>query len=75
MSCWSSAFTQNMNNRLSNDDGMIFPSEDDLNGASDALTTLQDTYNLDTHALAQGEIRGTKYASPLTGINICIEPK
>ena len=60
-----------MNNRLANEDGMVFPSDDDLNGASVALTRLQDTYNLDTHALAQGEIRGKKYASPLTGIN-CI---
>ena len=58
-----------MNNRLANEDGMVFPSDDDLNGASVALTRLQDTYNLDTHALAQGEIRGKKYASPLTGIN------
>lgn len=61
----SAAFIQNMDRSLDNE--MIFPSNVDLNGASAALTRLQDTYNLDTHALADGEIRGKKYSSPFTG--------
>jgi prolyl 4-hydroxylase len=49
---------------------MVFPSDEDLNGAAVALTRLQDTYNLNTHALAEGEILGKKYlSSSLTGTN------
>ena len=38
-----------------------FPSDEDLNGAAVALMRLQDTYMLDTHALAEGELLGKKY--------------
>lgn len=38
-----------------------FPNDEDLNGAAVALMRLQDTYHLDTHKLAQGELNGVKY--------------
>jgi prolyl 4-hydroxylase len=44
-----------------------FPSDEDLNGAAVALMRLQDTYKLDTHALAKGELLGKKYSRQLTG--------
>ena len=34
------------------------PSYEDLSGAATALMRLQDTYNLDTDKIAQGDIRG-----------------
>ena len=44
-----------------------FPSDEDLNGAAMALMRLQDTYMLDTHDLAEGELQGKKYSRQLTG--------
>ena len=44
-----------------------FPSDEDLNGAAVALMRLQDTYKLDTHALANGDLLGKKYSRRLTG--------
>lgn len=44
-----------------------FPSEEDLNGAAVALMRLQDTYKLDTHALAEGKVLGKKSSRQLTG--------
>jgi prolyl 4-hydroxylase len=44
-----------------------FPSDEDLNGAAAALMRLQDTYKLDTHALAEGKLLGKKYSRQLTG--------
>ena len=44
-----------------------FPSDEDLNGAAVALMRLQDTYKLDTHALAEGKLLGKKYSRQLTG--------
>ncbi len=46
---------------------LYFPSEEDLNGAAVALMRLQDTYKLDTHALANGDLFGKKYSRRLTG--------
>ncbi|XP_057378430.1 prolyl 4-hydroxylase subunit alpha-1-like [Daphnia carinata] len=43
-----------------------FPSDEDLNGAAVALMRLQDTYKLDTHALAEGKLLGKKYSRQLT---------
>lgn len=43
-----------------------FPSDEDLNGAAVALMRLQDTYKLDTHALAEGKLLGKKYSRELT---------
>ena len=47
-----------------------FPSDEDLNGAAVALMRLQDTYMLDTHALAEGELLGKKYSRQLSGKRI-----
>ena len=44
-----------------------FPTDEDLSGAAVALMRLQDTYGLDTHSLAKGELLGKKYARQLTG--------
>jgi hypothetical protein len=46
---------------------LYFPSDEDLNGAAVALMRLQDTYKLDTHALANGDLLGKKYSRQLTG--------
>lgn len=51
---------------------MKFPTDEDLNGAAVALTRLQDTYNLDTAALARGELNGIKYSSELSAAD-CFE--
>lgn len=44
-----------------------FPSNQDLKGAAVALVRLQETYNLDTHALSEGVLQGKKYSRHLTG--------
>uniref|UniRef100_A0A182PPX1 procollagen-proline 4-dioxygenase n=1 Tax=Anopheles epiroticus TaxID=199890 RepID=A0A182PPX1_9DIPT len=43
-----------------------FPSDEDLNGAAVALMRLQDTYNLDTAALARGMLNGVQYSTELS---------
>lgn len=42
-----------------------FPTVEDLNGASVALTRLQDTYLLDTSKMAEGELNGHCCATKL----------
>uniref|UniRef100_A0A336MJ28 procollagen-proline 4-dioxygenase n=2 Tax=Culicoides sonorensis TaxID=179676 RepID=A0A336MJ28_CULSO len=49
-----------------------FPGDEDLNGAAVALMRLQDTYNLDTHKVAQGELNGVKYSTEMSA-NDCFE--
>ncbi|KAK3925095.1 Prolyl 4-hydroxylase subunit alpha-2 [Frankliniella fusca] len=43
-----------------------FPTDEDLNGAAVALMRLQDTYKLDTSAVAKGLINGVQYSTALT---------
>ncbi|KAJ1521335.1 hypothetical protein ONE63_003011 [Megalurothrips usitatus] len=43
-----------------------FPTDEDLNGAAVALMRLQDTYKLDTSAVARGLINGVQYSTALT---------
>ncbi|XP_034243816.1 prolyl 4-hydroxylase subunit alpha-1 isoform X3 [Thrips palmi] len=43
-----------------------FPTDEDLNGAAVALMRLQDTYKLDTSAVARGLINGIQYSTALT---------
>ncbi|KAF8373714.1 phy-2, partial [Pristionchus pacificus] len=50
--------------RIEND--IKFPKEEDLSGAATALLRLQDTYQLDTHDLAQGKILSDKVAEEMT---------
>ncbi|EFX85841.1 hypothetical protein DAPPUDRAFT_208740 [Daphnia pulex] len=57
------AFIQNITQHRS---VLRFPSDEDLNGAAAALMRLQDTYKLDTHALAEGKLLGKKYSRQLT---------
>lgn len=58
-----SDFVKNITHRQSL---VRFPSDEDLKGAAVALIRLQDTYKLDTHALADGKLLGTKYSRQLT---------
>lgn len=44
----------------------IFPDDEDLSGAAVALMRLQDTYKLETSALARGEIQGTHLTNELS---------
>lgn len=37
------------------------PTTEDLNGAAEALVRLQETYNLDTTSVANGELNGVQY--------------
>ncbi|EFX85916.1 hypothetical protein DAPPUDRAFT_45616 [Daphnia pulex] len=60
---FGSAFLKNITQHRSD---LRFPSDEDLNGAAVALMRLQDTYKLDTHALAKGELLGKKYSRQLT---------
>ncbi len=55
-------------NLTQHQDVLRFPSDEDLNGAAVAVTRLQDTYKLDTHAIAEGMLLGKKYSHQLTGI-------
>ncbi len=53
-----------------------FPDDEDLKGAAVALMRLQDTYKLDTHALAEGKLLGgKKYSRHLTGMHVCMSVK
>ena len=62
--CLSLALVQNITQHKN---VLHFPSDEDLNGAAVALMRLQDTYQLDTHALAEGILLGKKYSQHLTG--------
>lgn len=44
---------------------LTFPDDQDLTGSVAAVCRLQDTYNLDTSAIARGEIQGSVIASEL----------
>ncbi|KAJ6630485.1 Prolyl 4-hydroxylase subunit alpha-2 [Pseudolycoriella hygida] len=48
------------------------PTDEDLNGAAVALARLQETYKLNTTNVANGELNGVKYSSPMTS-NDCFE--
>nr|CAH0108398.1 unnamed protein product [Daphnia galeata] len=60
----ASAFVKNITQHRSL---LRFPDDEDLKGAAVALMRLQDTYKLDTHALAEGKLLGAKkYSRHLT---------
>ncbi|XP_013142674.1 PREDICTED: prolyl 4-hydroxylase subunit alpha-1-like isoform X2 [Papilio polytes] len=44
----------------------VYPTEEDLKGAAQALTRLQKTYKLDIRELAQGRLNGIVYSTPLS---------
>ncbi|CAK1600873.1 unnamed protein product [Parnassius mnemosyne] len=43
-----------------------YPTLEDLTGAAQALTRLQDTYHLDISELAEGRLNGVIYSTPMT---------
>ena len=43
-----------------------WPSDDDLSGAATALTRIQETYNLDTNDMANGDLNGVTTGSMLS---------
>ena len=45
---------------------MKWPSDDDLSGAATALTRIQETYNLDTNDMANGDLNGVTTGSMLS---------
>lgn len=59
-------FKEIIENMTRNRQDIRFPDDEDLNGAAIALLRLQDTYKLETSALAQGKIKGTKQSPELT---------
>ncbi|GAB6027770.1 hypothetical protein CHUAL_002006 [Chamberlinius hualienensis] len=68
----SEAGREVLQNLTDDRDDLLFPEEEDLNGAAAALIRLQDTYKLETAALARGEIQGVRYAAPLSASD-CFE--
>jgi len=55
-----------LKNITSHRETLKFPSADDLNGAATGLFRLQNTYQLDTHKLASGELLGKMSSKKLT---------
>jgi len=46
-----------------------FPETEDLAGAAEALLRLQDTYALDTHKVASGDLMGVRDSPRMSGIS------
>ena len=49
------------------------PTDEDLEGAANALLRLQDTYALPTEKIAKGELQGVKESLMLTGISLTLK--
>ena len=49
------------------------PTDEDLEGAANALLRLQDTYALPTEKIAKGELQGVKESLTLTGITLTLK--
>ena len=49
------------------------PTDEDLEGAANALLRLQDTYALPTEKIAKGELQGVKESLTLTGISLTLK--
>lgn len=45
----------------------LFPDDEDLTGAANALLRLQDTYALPTEKIARGDLQGVQSSPELTG--------
>ncbi|XP_044727086.1 prolyl 4-hydroxylase subunit alpha-2 isoform X2 [Chrysoperla carnea] len=52
--------------------GLKLPNDEDLNGAAVALIRLQDTYRLDTNAIANGILNGIQFPTELS-VDDCFE--
>jgi len=53
-------------NTMKESEGLLWPSDEDLNGAAVGLMRLQDTYRLDTDPLARGLLNGHQYETTLS---------
>ncbi|XP_068632376.1 prolyl 4-hydroxylase subunit alpha-1-like [Battus philenor] len=58
--------TEYIKNITVNHDDVKYPTLEDLTGAAQALTRLQDTYQLDIGELAEGRLNGVIYSTPMT---------
>ncbi|XP_013142464.1 PREDICTED: prolyl 4-hydroxylase subunit alpha-2-like [Papilio polytes] len=58
--------TDYVRNVTTNSAEVRYPTEEDLTGAAQALTRLQNTYKLDIGELAQGRLNGIVYSAALT---------
>lgn len=54
------------NLRNNSNESIIFPTEEDLSGAAKGIIRIQNFYNLDSAAIAQGELNGHQYDSQLS---------
>ncbi|XP_026752045.1 prolyl 4-hydroxylase subunit alpha-2-like isoform X1 [Galleria mellonella] len=64
--------TDYIKNVTINYDDVKYPSEEDLSGAAQALTRLQETYHLDVKDLSEGILNGVIYSTPMT-VSDCYE--
>ncbi|CAH0406899.1 unnamed protein product [Chilo suppressalis] len=58
--------TEYIKNITMNHDDVKYPAIEDLTGAAQALTRLQETYYLDVTELAEGVLNGVTYSTPMT---------
>lgn len=58
--------TEYIKNVTMNHVDVKYPSLEDLTGAAQALTRLQETYYLNVHDLAEGILNGVSYSTPMT---------
>ncbi|XP_014363385.2 prolyl 4-hydroxylase subunit alpha-1-like [Papilio machaon] len=58
--------TEYIKNITVNHAGVKYPTLEDLSGAAQALTRLQDTYQLDIGELAEGRLNGVVYSTPMS---------
>ncbi|XP_028164103.1 prolyl 4-hydroxylase subunit alpha-1-like [Ostrinia furnacalis] len=64
--------TENMRNITTNHEDVKYPAYEDLTGAAQALTRLQETYKLDVSELSKGVLNGVIYSTPMTAAD-CYE--
>ncbi|XP_075974422.1 prolyl 4-hydroxylase subunit alpha-1-like isoform X2 [Anticarsia gemmatalis] len=58
--------TEYIKNVTMNHEDVKYPALEDLTGAAQALTRLQETYHLDVKDLAEGKLNGVLYSTPMT---------
>ncbi|XP_072939293.1 prolyl 4-hydroxylase subunit alpha-1-like [Epargyreus clarus] len=58
--------TEYIKNITMTHEGVKYPTLEDLTGAAQALTRLQDTYHLEVSELAEGKLNGVVYSTPMS---------
>ncbi|XP_072939292.1 prolyl 4-hydroxylase subunit alpha-1-like isoform X2 [Epargyreus clarus] len=58
--------TEYIKNITMTHEGVKYPTLEDLTGAAQALTRLQDTYQLEVSELAEGKLNGVVYSTPMS---------